>query len=392
MSDIEDAVEDQKGFYVTPIACMHLTDPTLAEECLDLGIFDGADPDTTTPTKPKIVNEEQRSPTFQEKINQDFESSESEDEQEVAQKSGLLKTMLGFANMLIGKTVPPMADLSLQSVADHIKSGKCKNIIVLTGAGISVAAGIPDFRSPKTGLYHNLAKYNLPYKTAIFDMEYFVENPKPFFVLAKELYPGSFIPTPVHHFIKLLSDKGLLLRNYTQNIDTLERISNIPEELLVEAHGTFASAKCIKCKNTYPCEYVRDELPYCSQEGCGGIVKPDIVFFGEALPSRFSDMVRKDFPKCDMLLVIGTSLQVQPFASLISLAPQGIPRLLINMEEVGENTNGGFRFNDQSNKTDAKFIGDCQDGIKELTKCLGWEDLLAEIANSIPTTITTPKF
>ncbi|EFA77796.1 NAD+-dependent deacetylase [Heterostelium album PN500] len=318
--------------------------------------------------------------TAEKDLAHDFESSESEDESLSDQKSGLLQKMLG---LFIGNNKSAQAldgECNLKSIANYIKSGKAKNIIVLTGAGISVAAGIPDFRSPKTGLYHNLAKFNLPYKTAIFDLEYFVENPKPFFVLAKELYPGGFNPTEVHHFIKLLHEKGLLLRNYTQNIDTLERVAGIPETSLVEAHGTFATAKCLKCRKSYTCEYVReiifrDELPVCE---CSGIIKPDIVFFGEALPSRFHDLVREDFPKCDLLLVLGTSLQVQPFASLVSLAPQGIPRCLINLEEVGANPYGGFKFGDANNKTDVKWIGDCQEGIIELAQLLGWKEELLE--------------
>lgn len=78
------------------------------------------------------------------------------------------------------------------------------------------AAGIPDFRSPGSGLYDNLQKYNLPYPQAIFEINFFRENPKPFFVLAKELYPGVFKPTFGHYFIRMLQDKGLLLRHYTQ--------------------------------------------------------------------------------------------------------------------------------------------------------------------------------
>jgi len=78
------------------------------------------------------------------------------------------------------------------------------------------AAGIPDFRSPGSGLYHNLEKYNLPHPQAIFDIDYFRDNPKPFFVLAKELYPNFIKPTPCHYFIRLLHEKGLLLRHFTQ--------------------------------------------------------------------------------------------------------------------------------------------------------------------------------
>jgi len=99
---------------------------------------------------------------------------------------------------------------------------KVHNIIILTGAGISTSAGIPDFRSPKTGLYANLQKYNLPYPEAIFDINYFKQNPKPFFELAKELFTGNYQPTSTHRFIRLLEEEGKLLRNYTQNIDGLE--------------------------------------------------------------------------------------------------------------------------------------------------------------------------
>lgn len=80
------------------------------------------------------------------------------------------------------------------------------------------AAGIPDFRSPGFGLYHNLQKYNLPDPQDIFEIEFFKNNPKPFFTLAKEMYPGTFKPTVCHYFIRLLEEKGLLLRHYTQVI------------------------------------------------------------------------------------------------------------------------------------------------------------------------------
>ena len=77
--------------------------------------------------------------------------------------------------------------------------------------------GIPDFRTPGTGLYDNLQKYNLPRPQAVFDVAYYRDNPQAFCTLAKELWPGlSHSPTLTHSFLKLLSDKGLLLRNYTQ--------------------------------------------------------------------------------------------------------------------------------------------------------------------------------
>ena len=174
-------------------------------------------------------------------------------------------------------------------------------------------------------MYDNLSKYNLPYPEAIFDISYFLKTPEPFFTLAKELFPGNFHPTICHYFIKLLHDKGLLLRNYTQNIDVLESIAGVPDEFLVEAHGSFKRASCVgqrieddessdseddlyrfkspinktaRCGLKYSTDWVKTQvllnrIPKC--EGCGGLVKPDIVFFGEQLPERFHRLIEKDF-------------------------------------------------------------------------------------------------
>lgn len=79
------------------------------------------------------------------------------------------------------------------------------------------------FRTPGTGLYDNLQRYNIPYPEAIFELGYFYKNPKPFFDLAKELYPGKYFPNIIHYFIRYLFDQNLLHRVYTQNIDGLER-------------------------------------------------------------------------------------------------------------------------------------------------------------------------
>ncbi|KAI8900783.1 hypothetical protein BC833DRAFT_580511 [Globomyces pollinis-pini] len=146
-------------------------------------------------------------------------------------------------NMNINRDI--LADNTMASFVKYLKENNCKNIIVMTGAGISTSAGIPDFRTPGTGLYDNLQKYNLPYPQAIFDIEYFKRKPEPFFELSRELFPGKFKPTPCHHFIKLLEDQKWLLRNYTQNIDMLERLAKISDSKLVEAHGSFHKARCV---------------------------------------------------------------------------------------------------------------------------------------------------
>lgn len=101
----------------------------------------------------------------------------------------------------------------------RIRSGASTRIVVMCGAGISVNAGIPDFRTPGTGLYDNLQRFGLPQPQAIFELDYFRRNPEPFYMLAKEMWPdGRHKPTLSHYFIRLLHEKGLLLRCYTQNI------------------------------------------------------------------------------------------------------------------------------------------------------------------------------
>uniref|UniRef100_A0A8C0S5U9 NAD-dependent protein deacetylase sirtuin-2 n=1 Tax=Canis lupus familiaris TaxID=9615 RepID=A0A8C0S5U9_CANLF len=204
-------------------------------------------------------------------------------------------------------------DLTLEGVTRYMQSERCRRVICLVGAGISTSAGIPDFRSPSTGLYANLEKYHLPYPEAIFEIGYFKKHPEPFFALAKELYPGQFKPTVCHYFIRLLKEKGLLLRCYTQNIDTLERVAGLDEDL-VEAHGTFYTSHCISplCRREYPLSWMKEKIfsevtPKC--EKCHSVVKPDIVFFGENLPARFFSCMQSDFLKVDLLIIMGTSLQ-----------------------------------------------------------------------------------
>ncbi|XP_077998375.1 NAD-dependent protein deacetylase sirtuin-2-like [Glandiceps talaboti] len=289
-------------------------------------------------------------------------------------------------------------EINFEGIAKYIKEGKAKNIVIMTGAGISTSAGIPDFRSPGSGLYDNLQKYNLPNPQAIFELGYFKENPEPFFTLSKELYPGNFKPTPCHYFIKMLSDKQLLLRNYTQNIDTLERVAGVPGDKMVEAHGTFHTGHCLGCNKEYTHEWMRDEIfddkiPSCTE--CEGVVKPDIVFFGEALPGRFFGLVQKDFPKCDLLLIMGTSLVVQPFASLVSRVSDDCPRLLINKEKCGQTDplmqflgmGKGLEFDSPNNYRDVAYEGDCDDGCIALADMLGWKDELMELIKTEHTRI-----
>ena len=276
----------------------------------------------------------------------------------------------------IDESVQPLTleSRTLDGLSKYIKSGKVRNIVVMSGAGISTSAGIPDFRSPDTGLYANLQRLNLPYAEAVFDIKYFRESPEPFYTLAHELYPGKFRPTITHSFIRLLHDKGLLMKHFTQNIDCLDREAGVPGELIVEAHGSFAKQSCIDCGTAFPKDEMLDfvdkmQVPRCKKEGCNGLVKPEIVFFGEALPSEF--FANRSLPgSADLCIILGTSLTVQPFASLPYLASIGTPRVLINLERVGDIG---------SRPDDLVLLGDCDDGVRKLAVACGWLDDLEKL-------------
>lgn len=158
---------------------------------------------------------------------------------------------------------------------------------------------------------------------------------------------------------------------FTQNIDCLERQAGVPGDCIVEAHGSFATQRCIDCKNEFPDDLMKEHVfksvvPRCADKKCNGLVKPDIVFFGEQLPPAFFN--NRHVPaQADLVLIMGTSLTVQPFASLPDLAKDDTPRVLFNMERVG--TLG-------SRADDVLALGDCDTNIRELADELGWRDEL----------------
>ncbi|XP_011301759.1 NAD-dependent histone deacetylase Sir2 [Fopius arisanus] len=274
---------------------------------------------------------------------------------------------------------------TLNDVVRLIKDSK--KIIILTGAGVSVSCGIPDFRS-RDGIYSRLAQDfpNLPDPQAMFDINFFAQDPRPFFKFAREIYPGLFKPSPCHRFIKMLEKHKKLLRNYSQNIDTLEQVAGI--ENVIECHGSFATASCTKCKFQVTAEDIRTDIfsqriplcPKCSTNSLPslattntsqnytdlvslGIMKPDIVFFGEGLPDAFHDSIAKDKDECDLLIVIGSSLKVRPVALIPSSIPSHIPQILINRESLPHL------------KFDVELLGDGDIIINQLCHLMGEEFL-----------------
>lgn len=255
---------------------------------------------------------------------------------------------------------------NLSTVADAARLIQCSSkIMILTGAGISVSCGIPDFRSAN-GIYKLIeSRFQLPDPQALFDIRYFINNPQPFFQFAKELYPGKFQPSPSHKFIRMVEEQGKLLRNYTQNIDTLEQAAGIQKCL--ECHGSFRTASCCCCKTRVTCDDIREqvlreEVPRCTScDGAFNVVKPDIVFFGEGLPPAFGQQLLLDLDEVDLLIVMGSSLRVKPVCTIPSRVQPHVPQILINRERVG-----------QPHQFDIELLGNCDEIVLTLARHMGW--------------------
>jgi NAD-dependent deacetylase len=192
-----------------------------------------------------------------------------------------------------------------------------RNVVALTGAGISTESGIPDFRSPG-GLWERV-------DPGEFSIDRFLQNPARFWKLHLDLKASgdfdlaSAEPNDAHLAMARLEQLGLLKCVITQNVDNLHQKAGSAE--VVEFHGNLLRAACMKCRSVEPIEQVEnrlahgtEETPKCPQ--CGGLLKPDAVFFGEAIPPKALAISQVQTQKCDVLLVVGTSLQVFPAAQI----------------------------------------------------------------------------
>lgn len=220
----------------------------------------------------------------------------------------------------------------MQDIKELINSAK--HIVVFTGAGISTSCGIPDFRGPNGLFSYAEEVYGLPYPEAIFDINYFKQRQEPFFELSRELLSAKIEPSVTHNFISKLEDQGRLELLITQNIDGLhQRAGN---RRILECHGGYDTAHCFSCNRSYLLREIRDDIgsgiiPRCS---CGGVIKPDVVFYGENLPERFYELYTNP-PQMDLLLVMGTSLLVEPVSSFILQLASRTTSILFNRDKTG---------------------------------------------------------
>lgn len=204
--------------------------------------------------------------------------------------------------------------------------GAARNVVALTGAGISTESGIPDFRSPG-GLWTKI-------DPGEFSIDRFLQNPARFWKMNLELKnSGEFdlasaVPNAAHYSLANMENRGIIKCVITQNVDNLHQKAGSVE--VVEFHGNLLRAVCMKCKALEPMEKVEQrissgeqETPRCNK--CSGLLKPDAVFFGEPIPSKALMISQIQSQKCDALLVIGTSLQVFPAAQIPIAAKMKAP-------------------------------------------------------------------
>ena len=214
---------------------------------------------------------------------------------------------------------------------------EARNIVALTGAGMSTEAGIPDFRGPG-GLWGDAEKLNL------LSLSGFRRSPEGFYRASLDLIAAisRATPTSAHRLLVRLEETGKLKAVATQNIDGLHTAAG--SRAVYELHGTYRTGRCTQCAKKYEMagfyaeiEGGRLTLPLCSD--CAAPVKPDIVLFEENLPEEAWEKSVAAASECDLMLIFGSSLVVYPAAELPMIALAGGAKLVIvNMEPTGHDS------------------------------------------------------
>jgi len=323
-------------------------------------------------------------------------------------------------------TIMESSSLTLDNLVDLIKGRRMKNIVVLSGAGVSTAAGIPDFRS-KGGFYDKLRPEDLTLTpeqrqnlagggdamSQAVHVDLWNQTQLPLLESHRELIIGTlrqtWKPTLAHWFFAFLEEDGLLRRLYTQNVDGLEHRVGIPIEKIVNVHGTMAKAFCSKCKRDVDIDAFGRDVEAQIKDvwgatagpptstpipcvACGAArVRPAITLFGESLPARFRSLSPEDIKAADLLIVTGTSLKVAPASKLPGQVRKSCPRLVVNRQvPSGFNTSVQaakrlvqslspsklYTLTDQLTNPDVLLMGDTDACFMEIMLRLGWHGRL----------------
>ncbi len=208
-----------------------------------------------------------------------------------------------------------------QQFLDQLK--KSKSTVALTGAGVSTDSGIPDFRGPG-GLYSKVSQRT-------FELDFLLSQPQEYYEIAIEhIHPlADKLPNVTHDMLAELENRQLLKAIITQNIDCLHKKAG--SKNVIEFHGNVTSFHCIECEKTFDRDAVdakieKDKAPYCD---CGSLIRPDIVFFTDPIPYEALFESQSLASRSDFFVAMGSSLTVQPAASLPVIAKNSGAKLFI---------------------------------------------------------------
>jgi len=249
-----------------------------------------------------------------------------------------------------------MDDL-FRTAADMIRDAQ--KILVFTGAGLSTESGIPDFRSPG-GVWEKYDPSDFYFQKIISDEA----AREKYWKMSTEFY-GTMkdaIPNPAHLAIKALENLGKLLVIVTQNIDNLHHKAGNSPEKIIELHGTAFSVSCLSCGKEYGRDEIEDRLnagvkvPYC--DDCAGILKPDTISFGQAMPQDKMEQAIMHARDCDLCIVLGSSLVVYPAASVPMQAVQdGAKLIIVNRDETPLDTAADLVIHESVSRVLAQIVG-----------------------------------
>jgi NAD-dependent deacetylase len=237
--------------------------------------------------------------------------------------------------------------MQYREAADLLRSSSYT--VALTGAGISTPSGIPDFRSGSDGLWH---KHD-PMQVA--SLSTFRTQPEAFFnwfhPLASLIHQAR--PNPAHLALANLEENGKLKTLITQNIDGLHQRAGSRQ--ILHVHGTLNSLTCVSCYHTfssdkYLVDYIQNRtIPICPD--CSAILKPDVILFEEQLPRETWRRAEEETEKCDLMLVVGSSLEVNPVAQLPYVAvSKGAKLIIVNQQATYIDTRATVRIGEDAAK------------------------------------------
>lgn len=236
---------------------------------------------------------------------------------------------------------------SAKVLAEYV--AKAKNVVFFGGAGVSTESGIPDFRSTD-GLYN--MKYDFPPET-ILSHEFFFEKTEEFYRFYRDkIYCPDARPNGAHLALAKLEEAGKLSAVVTQNIDGLHQAAG--SKRVLELHGSIKRNYCVRCGKFYDEEFVMKSsgVPHCS---CGGIVKPDVVLYGEGLDDATVTASLDAISSADLLIVAGTSLTVYPAAGFITYF-RGDNMILINRDPTPYDSRADFVIRDLVGKVMSEAV------------------------------------